>query len=212
MAKVEDDIINTSYYEQFEMEYRYLDTVIENAKNRDGVDFDEKTIDVLKKWYTESAIKQARALQIAFRRNQKVIIDTIILERIVQHNLKSGNWHFDPRDSTGNWHYARPIDIYDQIRKFKVGDPELMHLFLLLRDQIELWNTPELGWDHNNEYSGYDRRRGWFAEYHFPNHIFVQLKTVRDTLVRDSIYNRYQSLLPPVNLKNEGNQKYRNTK
>lgn len=195
---VNQEIVNNAYYNQFEIEYGYITTEFKNAKNQYNIVFDAKTESTLKKWYTGSSINQVVALKRAFARDQKVTMDTIILEKIAIHNLIPGIRNRYPNNYYQNWHYAFPGEIYNQIRKFNVDDPEVKELFLLLKEQIDIFNSPPLDWEDYDKVSGYEKRKSSYRESQLPYSLGLQLYRVSRRLVADSIYSKYQSMLPEI--------------
>jgi hypothetical protein len=54
---VNQEIINQPYYQRFVSDYNYIDQEIATATKEYGVEFDTKTIEILKKWHTEKSVE-----------------------------------------------------------------------------------------------------------------------------------------------------------
>ena len=196
---VDQEKINNSYFIRFEKDHDYVIKEVTNAKEKYGIEYDTKTIETLKKWYTENSIEQVDKIKTSFKKETKVSMDTIILQKIIIHNFKTGSWHNNRRNSLENWHYAFPKDILRQIGYFKTNSNETKELFNTLKEQIKLVNTPEIEWDNYDSYTETEIRRSDGVKYHINYIITKQLAYVRDSLMKVEKYTELNKTLPKVN-------------
>ncbi len=186
---IDQDLINKPYLEFYESEYAYIEDEIERAYTQYGISFDDTTVHVLHKWYKPEASKQVRRVKSAFLSDNIVTLDTIMLAKIIQHNLKDGyaiNYRY-------RWDYPYPINIYYQMNQYEPADEETIELMNLLILQIELFNTrgsgePQTGRDYKIQYISSGKKDA----------IKVDLMIIRDRLLKDTSYNDYHKLLPSV--------------
>jgi len=198
-TKIDQNVFNKIYLNQFEEEYEYIDSTLNFVENHYNFIYSTKTIDVLKKWHTDGSMNQIQEIKKAFTKKRQISLDTIILARIIIHNLKEGYWV--RRKSNDAWHYPVPQDVYHQIKKHNPSDPEVVELFKLLSEQIELANKPDLDWEQRKTLSRIEQRRVWFSNYKFPFPIRLQLIEIHAQLEDDPLYKNYHYLLHPVNRK-----------
>lgn len=195
---VDQGNLNALYFKRFEKEYQYIEQQISRAENNYGIVFNPESIDVLKKWHTESSMEQVMSLKSAFSRNSSVSMDTIILQKIAIKNFKQAKWHYHRRNSIENWHYALPNHVLRQINLAKSNKNKTKELFHLLEEQIELVNTPEIDWEEYQNFTETERRRSLGAKYNIPKPLINQLKSVRDSLVKAEEYREFANKLPEI--------------
>ncbi|HLN53661.1 MAG TPA: hypothetical protein VK212_08125 [Lentimicrobium sp.] len=195
---VNQEKVNNSYYLRFEKDYQYLDKEISKAKADYGIQFENSTIDILKKWYSESSIEQVRSLKEAFLRSNPVSLDTIILQKMVIRNFKPDGYHIG-RNSIDGWPYALPNDILKQIRLYDVNSNETKELFDVLKEEIDLINTPYIEWQELGKFTETERRRSLGANYYIPRSVIRRIIAVKDSLVRDVRYTDLSRILPEIN-------------
>ncbi len=190
---VQQEVNNAIYANRYKTEYQYIESELKRAKKMYNIKFSDSTKTALYNWHRESSVNQLYKLQAAFNSNRKVTLDSIILEKIVQHNLKRGYFYRD-------WSYAQPYAIYNQIKKYGAKDSETLELFLLLNNQIEMWNTPPLEWRVGNNYSHYRIKRSIFAmdRGRYFTKEKTELITARNLLLADSNYQAFFYLLPYI--------------
>lgn len=198
-TNVDQEKINNIYFLRFEKDHDYIIKEVTIAKEKYGIEYETKAIETLKNWYTENSIEQVDKVKTSFRKNTKVSMDTIILQKIIIHNFKTGNWRNISRNSFENWHYAFPKDILRQIGYFKTNSNETKELFNTLKEQIELVNAPEIEWDDYNSYTETEIRRSNGVKYHINDFIISQLKYVRDSLTKVERYSELNKTLPKIN-------------
>lgn len=200
LTKVDQDKVNASYHAQYIAKYNYLESELQKAESKYGIQYDEETKSILSKRLTERSVEQVAAIKQAFGRKTKVSMDTIILAKIVQHNLKLGDWHWHRLLSFKNWHYPYPSNVYHQIKLNSSDSLRVRELLLLLRDQIELWNTPEVSWKNWEEYTKEEREKSNFKRHKFPLELAHSLSEIRDSIMSDSIFDKYDIILPELHL------------
>lgn len=186
---VNQEKLNSAYHQRFENEYNYIDKEIKIAKEKYGADFDEQTIEILKKQITESSVEQIAMVKKAFLSDRPVSMDTIILQKIIIRNYKEGGWHYYRRNSLENWRYALPNDIMKQLDYFDNYSDETKELFEILREMIDLVNTPEIQWGEYQNFTETERRRSIGARYNIPVPLIEQLKEVRKRLLENDRYS-----------------------
>ncbi|MGM0581670.1 MAG: hypothetical protein ACQETL_13375 [Bacteroidota bacterium] len=196
---VDQERINSAYYQRFEKDYQYINQEISHAERKYGIDFNPETIKVLRKWHTQSSVEQVMSLKSAFSQNKPVSMDTIILQKITIKNFKQGRRQYHRRNSIENWHYALPVDIIKQINLTNSDKNKTKELFQLLQEQIDLVNTPEIAWDEYKNFTETERRRSFGAKYNIPTPLIQQLKNVKDSLKNVGKYHEYAKELPRIN-------------
>jgi len=201
-TSINQEILNNAYYKKFELDYNYIDQQINRAKVEYGIEFKESTIESLKKWRTESATEQVMNLKSAFSKNQKVPLDTIILQKIVIKNFKE-NGRYYRRNSIDNWRYAFPKDIFKQLKYYHINSNESKELIEILKEQINLINTPEIDWEEYDNHTDTEIRKSFGVKYNVPNQIMEQLEKVRDSLINDNKYYGISKDLPELKQRNE---------
>lgn len=201
-TSINQEILNNVYYKKFESDYNYIDQQINRAKIEYGIEFKENTIETLKKWKTESATEQVINLKSAFSKDKKVSLDTIILQKIVVKNFKE-NGRYYRRNSIDNWRYAFPKDILRQLELYDINSNESKELVEILKEQIELINTPEIDWEEYDKHTDTEIRKSFGIKYNVPKQIIEQLEKVRDSLINDNKYSGISKDLPELKQRNE---------
>ena len=195
---VNQEKLNSAYHQRFENDYNYIDQEIKIAKEKYGVDIDEQTIEILKKQITESSVEQIAMVKRAFPRDKPISMDTIILQKIIIRNFKEGGWYYYRRNSLENWRYALPNDILKQLDYFDSSSNETKELFEVLREMIDLVNTPEINWEEYQNFTETERRRSMGARYNIPDPLIEQLKEVRIQLLEDDRYSDFSKDLKAI--------------
>lgn len=193
-TNINQEGINKTYYLRYQTEFDYIDNELEYAKNRYDIEFNDSIKFILKKWYTQSSIRQVNDLKQSFSSNQKVTLETIILSKIVIHNLKVGSVSWYSRNSIENWYYVSPNDIFNQIKKFNIKSNETKELFNLLKLQSDILFTPEINWDNIDDYSSFDFKKNRYVYHQMPKEIKSQLYEIIMEINADSNYVDYQHL------------------
>jgi len=195
---VNQEKLNSAYHQRFESDYNYIDLEIKIAREKYGVDIDEQTVQILKKQITESSVEQILRVKKAFSSDRPVSMDTIILQKIIIRNFKEGGWYYYRMNSIENWRYALPNDILKQIDNHDIISNESKELFEILKEMIDLVNTPEIHWEEYQNFTETERRRSLGAKYNIPDPLIEQLKEVRTRLLEDDRYSDFSKDLQVI--------------
>ena len=198
-TNVNPERINEPYHSLFKTEYEYIDNQIKFSSEQYNLNYEKSTIEVLKKRFTESSINLVEKTKKEFEKDQKVTMKNIVLEKIIIHNLKQGKF----RDGLerNDWSYCHPREIYHQILKYDIDADETKELFIILKEQIDLWNISSLDfdWDKYKEYSKLELERHFFLiNNKYPTVLYEQLMEVRNDFINNKDYAKYHSLLPII--------------
>ena len=196
-TKVNQESLNEAYTKMFEIEYEYLQNLISYAKSNYGIQYADSTIYDMKRWHSEGAVQQVQSIKYAFAKDEKISMDTILLQRMIIHNCKRGPFH-PSRDVFDNWYYALPKDILKQIRYYKPADEETKELFYILKEEIKLANAKERKPRSFTEYSRFEFKRSLYAKHSVTSEIVKQLKTVKDSLCKSQQYHEHCAFLPKI--------------
>lgn len=201
-TSVNQEILNNVYYKKFESDFNYVDQQINKAKIEYGIKFNENTIKTLKKWHTESSTKQVISLKAAFSKGKKVSLDTIILQKIAIKNFKENGKYFN-RNSIDNWRYAFPKDVLRQLKFYDVNSNESKELLEIIKEQIDLVNTPEIDWKEYDKHTDTEIRKSFGIKYNVPKQLNEQLEKVRESLMNDKKYYEISKDLPELKQRDE---------
>jgi hypothetical protein len=196
-TSVNQEILNSVYYKKFESDFNYVDQQINKAKIEYGIEFNENTIKTLKKWHSESSTKQVISLKSAFSKGKKVSLDTIILQKIAIKNFKENGKYFN-RNSIDNWRYAFPKDVLRQLAFYDVNSNESKELLEIIKEQIDLVNTPEIDWKEYDKHTDTEIRKSFGIKYNVPKQLNEQLEKVRESLMNDKKYHEISKDLPEL--------------
>ncbi len=136
-------------------------------------------------------------MKLAFEKDKKVSLDTIILQKIVIKNFKENGRYFR-RNAIDNWRYAFPKDILRQLEFFDINSNESKELVEIIKEQINLINTPEIGWKEYDKHSDTEIRKSFGIKYNIPKQLIEQLEKVRNSLMADKKYYEISSYLPEL--------------
>lgn len=199
ITPVNREILNQAYYSQNKDRFDYIDSEFEKARNL-GVFFSDTTRQILKRKYAERTISLVYDLKQAFETDRKVPLDTLILQKIVTHNMNRHILYFyrNPQDRDKNWPYAYPEYIYNQILKHDIDSKETNVLFEILAEQIFIFTAPEVDWTNWETFTRFERERSIYRNLltHSTGTIQSRLIHVIDKLKSDDKYERYSYLLP----------------
>lgn len=206
------DILNQSYYSQNKQRFDYIDSEFDNAEKL-GVFFNNTTKQILRKRYAERTTDLVLNLKHAFQSEKLVPLDTLILEKIVTHNMnKHGLYLYGrPQNKDRNWPYALPENIYKQILKYDIQSKETEVLFEILSEQISLFNAPRINWDEWEKYTYYEREKLIFRRNLMFSTETIQSRLIQvvDKLKLDKRYEKFHHLLNDIEFDNgRGRQKY----
>jgi len=206
------DILNQSYYTQNKERFDFIDSEFDKAKKL-GVFFNDTTKQILRKKYAERTTDLVLNLKQAFQSDKVVPIDSLILEKIVIHNMNRQRIYFYGRhqDRDKNWSYALPEDIYKQILKHDINSKETEILFEILSEQISLFTTPQINWDEWEKYTDYEREKSYFRRNLMYSTETIQSRLIQvvEKLKSDKRYEKYHYLLPDIDFDDDrGRQKH----
>lgn len=198
LTVVDQEKVNNAYYQRFEKDYKFIAEQVSYAKSEYNIDFKAETIDILKKWETESSINQTAHLKKAFQKPTPVSLDTIILQKIAIRNFKKDKWYYNRRNSIENWPYALPVDVLRQIKLAKSNQSKVKELFNILNEQIQLVNTPPYNWNKYKNLTETEIRKSLAAKHLFSDSLRQQLRMVSDSLLLANKYQELANELPEV--------------
>lgn len=204
-TSVNQEKLNSAYFRRYEKDYDYIEQEIRIAKEKYHIVFDEQTVETLKKKYAESAVDQVVRVKKAFSVDNPVTLDTIILQKIIIRNYKDGGSYDNMRNSIENWHFALPIDILKQLNKFDQNSNEIKELFEILKEMIDLVNTPEIPWEEYQNFTETENRRSRGAARHIPDPLIEQLKEVRAKTMEDDRYSDFTGDLKVIKVREREN-------
>ena len=113
------------------------------------------------------------------------------------------NGRYYRRNSIDNWRYALPKDILRQIELYGINSNGSKELIEILKEQINLINTPEIDWKEYDKHTDTEIRKSFGVKYNVPNQIIEQLEKVRDSLINDDRYYGISKDLPELKQRNE---------
>lgn len=196
-TNVDRDILNEIYNVRNKERFEYIDAEFDKARKL-GVVFSDSTKQVLRKKYAESTINLVADLKQAFHANNIVPLDTLILEKIVVHNLNRFAMYYLPTEQEVNWPYALPENIYCQIMNYGIHSTETKVLFEILAEQASIFAAPDYNWREMRDYPVYDKEKMWYRRNLLRNTTTIQsrLLQVVDKLKADKRYEKYHHLIP----------------
>jgi len=200
------DILNQNYYSQNKERFNYINKEFEKARKQD-IFFSDSLNQILQKRYAERTTNLVLALKNAFNSNKTVSLDTLILEKIVIHNLNDHGLYFYGRfdDRDKNWPYVLPEQVYSQIKKHDINSIETRVLFEILNEQASIFASPEIEWGKWDNYTYYEREKS-----NFKRNLFYSTETIQSRLIQvlnllksENEYKKYHYLLPDLKFENE---------
>ncbi|NOZ36097.1 MAG: hypothetical protein GXO80_12470 [Chlorobi bacterium] len=197
---VNRNILNDAYHKSYIEEYAFIKQEL-NKASLYNVNFDENTRRILKQVNTESSKRMVNDVQTAFSSNNKVTLDTLILEKIIVHNFKNKIFNLYGRnEKEKNWSYAYPVQIYKQIKMYETDCIQVQYLFEILNQMILPLNAEEPIWDNTKKYSKYQVRQfnmKYFYKYQVKA-VITGLIRVVNKLKTEKQYEKYYYLLPEI--------------
>ncbi|MFT4523247.1 MAG: hypothetical protein ACI8ZN_002199 [Bacteroidia bacterium] len=124
-------------------------------------------------------------------------MDTIILQRIILHNLKGYGSH------QLRLPYALPTEVISQLQFHDSSSAETKELFKLMSEQINLINTPPIAEEDFGKYTETERSRSLLAS-HLPEFFVWQFQFELARLKSLAKYSKYIRLLPEISHSNIG--------
>lgn len=195
---VDQEKVNQAYYLKYQEDYQYIDEQISIAKTQYGVEFRGETIEILKKYISDNSSEQVARVKSAFASQRKVTMDTIIMQKIMVRNYKENFRKIYDEYSTDFWDYAMPVDVLRQMGYFAADSHEIRELMEVLKEQIDLVNTPEIGWQDLKSHTDTEIRRSCLVKWHTPPVVLYQLERVRELLLKDARYSELAKQLPAI--------------
>jgi len=199
-ATVDQKKNNQAYLHRFIEEHTYIEREVKMAKENYGIDFNDMTIEILKKWNAESSVEQIKRVKTAFSSLRPVTLDTILLQKIIIRNYKQTWEHHPSANRINNWPYALPVDIERQLEYFHIRSNETKELYEVLREMVELVNAPETFQTLARPHTYTLVRKRHVNFYEATDTLISQLKETRKRLIensRDSILsNRIPEIYP----------------
>ena len=189
---------NDLYKQIYAKDYAIINEELKNAEKNYGIRYDNETIENLKKWHSEYAMKQVTQVKKAFSSADAVPLDTILLQKIIIQLAKKSAGGLNHHKPMENWYYAEPKQILEQLKLYDPEAPETFELFQILKEQIVLANLERLRWDEQENNSKLKMRRANYGEYYVPSGIITQLKAVSDSLKNSAKYKTLSSGLPKI--------------
>jgi len=207
---IDRDVQNQIYYSQNKQRFEYIDSEFEKAK-KIGVLFNDTIKHILRKKYAVRTTDLVYNLKQTFETENIVPLDTLILEKIVIHNMNRHelNSYGRPQERDKNWPYALPENIYYQILKNDISSKETEILFEILAEQISLFAASEIKGIEWEKYDDYEREKIFFGRYLMRSTETIQSRLIKvvDKLKSDKRYKIYHYLLPDIPSENfEGRQ------
>jgi hypothetical protein len=196
---VDRNILNQTYYSRHKQRFDFIDSEFEKAR-KIGIFFSDTARDILRKENAERTRNLVLQVKQAFLKESIVPKDTLILQKIVIHNLNKHGLFFFRRseDWDQNWSYALPEQIYNQILKNDVNSKETELLFEILAEQIALFTAPEIFMEDWKNFSIYDREKSNNRRYLMYRTLTIQsrlLQVVRK-LRSEKSFEKYHYLIP----------------
>ncbi len=154
---IDRSILNDAYFHSISQEMEHVDKEIAFLDEK-GIEINEQTIDKLKKFHTESSYSLTTEVQNAFSRSSRVSLDTIIMQKIIVHNLKrKPPFYWQKGEKDKNWCYAQPEQIYHQIMMYDDPDAiEVKQLIDMLYKISSIIAFPERNFEKMDQYSSYE--------------------------------------------------------
>lgn len=209
---VDRNILNQAHYSRYKHQYDFIDSEFEKA-NKIGIFFSDTTRDILKKENADKTLNLVLQVKQAFLKDSKVPMDTLILQKIVIHNLKQQGLFFYRRDEDRDqyWSYALPEQIYHQILINDLESKETELLFEILAEQIAIFTTPDNAWDEKEKYTFYELQKSTYRRNIIRNTETIQsrlLQVIRK-LKSEQRFEKYHYLIPEFEFDDyDGRQKH----
>jgi hypothetical protein len=211
---VDREKLNKGYYTHNKERFEYIDKEIKNARSL-GVYFSDTTKLILQKRYAERTTDLVQKTKKAFKSDSVVSLDTLLLQKIIIHNMNDEgySWRMYRKNKIEeNWSYPMPEEIYNQILKRNIDDPEMKILFGILFEQISLFTAKEINWNNSDSFSIYEREKSMYKRdlLFFTQTIQSRLIQVIQILKSNERYEQYHHIIPEFEFQNDrnGNQKH----
>lgn len=204
VTTVDQNILNENYFARNKKHFEYIESILSRAKNDYKIEFNVQALNVLKQQKSYSSAKQIRNIKESFSKKRKVSIDTIIIQKIIIHNLKARTqyrYNYSPR-TLYNWKYALPKDILKQINYFESDSNETKELFEVLKEEILLVNKAKIILESENENDFKLRSPDKEKKELSVNIMLVeQLIEVTNNLMNQERYSELNKILPKIEIR-----------
>lgn len=195
---IDQEILNNIYLKRYEVLYKYIKNTISKSKEKYGIKFNEQAIKTLEQRKTYNSFQQISNIKQSFANKKKVSLDTIIIQRIIIHNLKARDtYRYGDSLTLVNWKYALPKDIFKQIKYFKNNSNETNELFKTLKEVILLVNRSKIVFDGYRDFEETITEKDRL-ELKVNVMLVKQLIQVRDSLINLETYSELNKILPKI--------------
>ncbi|PKP46575.1 MAG: hypothetical protein CVT94_14190 [Bacteroidetes bacterium HGW-Bacteroidetes-11] len=193
------NILNQTYYSRHKQRFDFIDSEFDKA-SRIGIFFSDTTKEILRKENAERTTDLVYKLKNAFQTDSIIPVDTLILQKIVIHNMnKHGLYLYGHnKDRDLNWPYALPEQIYNQILKNDVNSKETELLFEILAEQIAIFTAPENAREGRKKYTFYEHEKS-----NFKRNLMSITETIQSRLLQvvrklrsEKSFEKYHYLIP----------------
>ncbi|MFY7669522.1 hypothetical protein ACOSP6_00405 [Tenacibaculum sp. MEBiC06402] len=147
------NILNHIYFAQHKKYFKYIEEIISKSKKEYNITFNYTALKTLKQQKSYNSKIQVQKIKEAFSKDKKLSLDTIIIQKVIIHNLKGNSeyrYNYDLR-TLYNWKYALPKDIFKQIQFFDTNSNEIKELFQVLKEEIILVNKAKIILENQND-------------------------------------------------------------
>ncbi|MBT29209.1 MAG: hypothetical protein CMO01_06065 [Thalassobius sp.] len=198
-TSVDTQVLTNAYKNQHKERLTFIDEIFEDAKMHE-VYFNDRTKATLQNRYNEETYQLVRNLQSAFNKKTKVSVDTLLLEKIVIHNLHLKNRNIYLDDKSEHWSFAYPEQIYHQLLLQDSTSAESQILIDILKEEIALFNPPEYSYPYTHELTSYEYERINYFNILKHNSPTIQSRfaQVVQKLKADSRFKSFQDQLPDM--------------
>lgn len=214
ITSADREVLNHAYYLLHKTKFDYIDTELEKAKAL-GITYDKKTKKYLKSINSEGSTKLVKDVKQAFAKKHVVSIDTLILQKILIHNMNRHEryWirnyrRFSP---DANWSYAYPEEIYCQILMHDVNSFETKILFEILSEQQVILSVKDFSYEESLKLPQSERHLQFDRYYILRNTETIQSRLIQviEKIKSDETYKQYFYSLPDIEYDESiGPQKY----
>ncbi len=196
MTPVNRDIADNLYYENHKNVFIYIDKELKRSDSL-GIKYDNGTLTTIKKFYSPNSLELENKIRKKFSSSEKVSLYDIILEKMLVHKFHASEFYI-----SGAWNFAFPGQIYHQILMHDPSEPEVLHLFELLREEIYFFNPDEIYSVSPVQTDSVSIEYNFYHDYDYSRftHIKIQLMQVQQSLLSNSNYSEYHYLLNSLKL------------
>jgi hypothetical protein len=200
------NVATNAFYKRFEAQLNYSKQARAEAIADYGITLDSTTIFLLDHWNTIQGLEQVQAVKNAFWREKPVSLDTIIVARIILHNVKPGlrqNCYF------GCWEYPTPLKIYEQLLNANTNSATTRELLKLLSLQFKMMTRDlDFSFEEQMDISNLQQQQLEIIS-NVPFHLRIEMAAVRKMILSESTYTDFHHMflnetpLPPEYFQHE---------